>query len=274
MKLYRLLDERSQVTYAVFDGQGYRRVQGDPCHNWQSTQELVKPSRVLPPIAPPQIFAIGLNYRAHAAETNKPLPDAPVVFAKAVTSVIGPDDVIVLPAAGPDCVDYEVELAVIIGRTARNVPAGKALEHVLGYTVANDVSARDWQQRLGQWVRAKSFDTFCPIGPCIETQLDPSDLRLTTSVNGQVMQDSRTSDMVFNVPQLIEFLSADLTLLPGTLILTGTPSGVGVARKPPVFLRAGDKITCSVEGIGELTNMVSAAANASLWEEPKSTWGT
>jgi 2-keto-4-pentenoate hydratase/2-oxohepta-3-ene-1,7-dioic acid hydratase in catechol pathway len=233
----------------------------------------VNPRKILPPVDPPMIFAIGLNYRSHAAETGKPIPEAPVVFAKATTSVIGPGEPILLPAAGPECVDYEVELAVVIGRRARNVKADQAHQYILGYTIANDVSARDWQQRLGQWVRAKSFDTFCPIGPCVETQLDPADLRLTATLNGEVVQDSRTSDLIFSVPRLIEFLSSDLTLLPGTLILTGTPSGVGVARKPQVFLRPGDAITCSVEGIGELTNPVAAAGNATNSPPSAGTWG-
>ena len=151
---------------------------------------------------------------------------------------------------------------VVIGRTCRNVPADQADDYILGYTVANDVSARDWQQRLGQWVRAKSFDSFCPLGPCIETDLDAADVRLTCTLNGETMQDSTTADMVFGVRRLVEFLSADLTLLAGTVILTGTPAGVGVARTPPVFLRDGDTIVCAVEGIGELSNPVVAAPPA------------
>ena len=182
-----------------------------------------------------------------------------MVFAKAPTSVIGPGEPILLPAAGPECVDYEVELAVVIGRRARNVKADQAHQYILGYTIANDVSARDWQQRLGQWVRAKSFDTFCPLGPCIQTDIDPADLRLHLTVNGQVMQDSRTSDLIFNVRRAGGFLSADLTLLPGTVILTGTPSGVGVAPEAAGLPPAGRHGDCSIEGIGELTNPVAAA---------------
>jgi len=259
MKLYRLLDDAGRVVFAAGADGGFRRVAGDVFGEFAVTDEPVRARKVLAPVAPPNIFAIGLNYRGHAAETHKPLPEAPIVFAKATTAVTGPGDPIVLPAAGPDNVDYEAELAVVIGRECRDVPASAALGCILGCTVANDVSARDWQRRLGQWVRAKSFDSFCPLGPCIDTEIDPSDLRVSATLNGQVMQDSRTSDLIFSVPELVAFLSADLTLLPGTVILTGTPAGVGVARSPQVFLRPGDTITCAVEGIGELTNPVAAA---------------
>ena len=273
MRLFRVLDENGHICYAAGEGPEFHAVRGDSPSGFTPSLEQVNPRKILPPVDPPMIFAIGLNYRAHAIETGKPIPDAPVVFAKAPTSVIGPGETILLPAAGPECVDYEVELAVVIGRRARNVKAEQAHQYILGYTIANDVSARDWQQRLGQWVRAKSFDTFCPLGPCIQTDIDPADLRLTTTVNDQVMQDSRTSDLIFNVPQLVEFLSADLTLLPGTVILTGTPSGVGVARKPPVYLRPGDTVTCSIEGIGKLTNPVAAADGAVITGEAAQAWG-
>ena len=261
MNIYRVLTRDGQVCWAAqADGGPPRLIRGDIFGEFTVTDQPVEPAKLLAPVNPPNIFAIGLNYRAHAVEANKPIPDAPVVFAKATTSLNHPGDPIVLPACSQS-VDYEVELAVIIGRRCRNVPADRAVEHILGYCVANDVSARDWQQRLGQWVRAKSFDTFCPVGPCIVTGLDPSNLPLTSILNGQVMQDSRTSDMIFPVPELVEFLSADLTLLPGTLILTGTPSGVGVARKPPVFLKPGDTIVCRIEGIGQISNPVVAAGD-------------
>ncbi len=261
MKLFRVIDERSQVTYAWQKDEQFFRIDGDILGEFSPTDQPVRPARILAPLQPPMIFAIGLNYRAHAIETNKPIPDAPVVFAKSVTSINHPGDPILLPKAGPTCVDYECELAIVIGRTARDVPADRAGEYILGYTIANDVSARDWQQRLGQWVRAKSFDTFCPLGPCIDTQIDPSDLHLTTHVNGEIRQDSRTSDLIFDVPHLIEFLSSDLTLLPGTLILTGTPSGVGVARQPQVFLRPGDEVICRIGGLGELRSPVSGKSS-------------
>ena len=260
MKLYRVLDQDARITFAAEADGVFRKIQGDILGDYAIADREVQAKSILAPVAPPNVFAIGLNYRGHAEETHKPLPDAPVVFAKATTSVIGPAQPIVLPAVGPACVDYEVELAVVIARTCRNVSADAAADYILGYTVANDVSARDWQQRLGQWVRAKSFDTFCPLGPCIETDLDPADLRLSCTLNGRLMQDSTTADLVFSVGQLVEFLSSDLTLLAGTVILTGTPSGVGVARDPQVFLRPGDTVTCAVEGIGELTNPVVAPA--------------
>lgn len=259
MKVYRIIDSTGHVGYAAGAAGGFRRIKGELFGKFQVTDDAVKPARILAPLDPVNIFAIGLNYRAHAIETHKPIPEAPVVFAKATTALNNPGDPIVLPACGPDSVDYECELAVVVGRRCRDVKAADALNYVLGYTVANDVSARDWQAKLMQWVRAKSFDSFCPLGPCIETEIDPSDLHLTTRLNGRLMQDSRTSDLIFNVPQLIEFLSSDLTLLPGTVILTGTPSGVGVARDPQVFLHPGDTVTCAIDGIGELTNPVAAA---------------
>ncbi len=275
MRIYRLLDKDGQACFAAEADGLLRRLEGDLFGDYSIIDQDVAAQKVLPPVAPPNVFAIGLNYRAHAAETGKALPEAPVVFAKATTSVTGPGDPIILPAEGPDCVDYEVELAVVIGRKCRDVPAAAAADFILGYTVANDVSARDWQARLGQWVRAKSFDSFCPLGPCIQTDLDPANARLTCKLNGRVMQDSTTADLIFPVPQLVEFLSADLTLLPGTVILTGTPSGVGVARQPQVFLRDGDTITCAIEGIGELTNPVVSAARSPTSRRscPRQGWG-
>ena len=227
------------------------------------TGETANIGRLLAPVEPPNIFCIGLNYRAHAAETGAPIPDKPVVFMKPTTAVVGPGDPIVLPAAcehGPE-VDYEAELAVVIGRTARDVGVDQALDHVLGYTCACDVSARRWQKRGGggQWIRGKSFDSFCPLGPVLVTAdevRDPQALHLSCVVNGQTMQQGFTSDMIFSVAELIAFLSRDTTLLPGTVILTGTPPGVGFARTPPVFLADGDRVEVSIEGIGTLANPV------------------
>ncbi len=261
MKLYRLQDEQGRITSAAGIDGVLRRIDGDIFGDHRVTDEEVTARKLLPPVSPPNIFAIGRNYRAHAKETGADVPTAPVVFAKATTSLTAPGDPILLPKAGPECVDYEAELAVVIGRRCRNVPVEQALEVVCGYTVGNDVSARDWQKRLGQWVRAKIFDTFCPLGPCIETDLDPTDLPIRSVLNGQVMQDATTADMIFPVAELIAFLSADLTLQPGTVILTGTPEGVGAARDPQVFLRQGDSITCVIDGIGELTNPVLAATD-------------
>ena len=272
MKLYRVLDEDSRPTYAAGEAGALRRIEGDIFGDWGLTDRPVKPTRTLAPVAPLAIFAVGLNYRSHAVETNKPLPDYPVVFAKSATSVIGPDDPILLPAAGPACVDYEVELAVVIGCDCRNVPADRAGEVILGCTVGNDVTARDWQKRLGQWVRGKSFDTFCPLGPCIDTEADPGGLDLQAVLNGQVVQQASTSDLIFSVPRLVEFISADLTLPAGTVIMTGTPAGVGVARRPQVFLRDGDRVTCRIESIGELSNPVALADGADPDAQPVATW--
>lgn len=223
--------------------------------------------KLLPPIEVTNIFCIGLNYRQHAEEMNSPLPEHPVVFMKPTTAVVGSGDPIVIPACCThgDEVDYECELAVVIGKAGRDIPESRALEHVLGYTCGNDVSARRWQKHGGggQWVRGKSFDTFCPLGPCLVTAdeiPDPQTLRITTTLNGQVMQDSTTADMIFPVAKLIAFLSQDTTLLPGTVILTGTPSGVGMGRKPPLYLKDGDEVMIEIERIGKLTNPVRAAA--------------
>mmetsp|Transcript_80176 Transcript_80176/g.232796 ORF Transcript_80176/g.232796 Transcript_80176/m.232796 type:complete len:230 (-) Transcript_80176:109-798(-) len=217
-------------------------------------------------LTPPAIYCIGLNYKQHAKESGMALPAYPVVFSKPPSSVIGHGDAIKIPSiCHPEEVDYEVELAVIIGKAAKDVKEEEALDYVQGYTVANDVSARRWQlkQGGGQWVRGKSFDTFCPLGPRIVPAAeipDPNNLELGCTLNGQVVQKSNTRDMIFSVKQIIAFLSQGTTLQPGTVILTGTPEGVGVARKPPLYLKPGDTISCHVEGIGELTNPVAAEA--------------
>ena len=215
--------------------------------------------KLLAPVAPPNILAIGLNYRSHADESEVAMPDHPLLFIKATTAVMGPGEAIVLPRTAPGEVDYEAELCIVIGKSAKNVRESEALDSVLGYTCGNDVSARDCQLRLdGQWARGKSFDTFCPLGPWIETDLNPDDLALSTCINGEVMQDSRTSCMVFDCRALTSFLSNSMTLAPGTVIMTGTPEGVGFARKPPVFLKPGDTVRVEVEGIGVLENPVVA----------------
>jgi 2-keto-4-pentenoate hydratase/2-oxohepta-3-ene-1,7-dioic acid hydratase in catechol pathway len=220
----------------------------------------VRVARRLAPIDPPNIFAIGRNYREHADEMKATEADAePLIFLKATTSIIGPDDCIVLPRSAPDEVDFEGELAVIIGAKARDVSEAQALEYVLGYCCANDVSARDCQKRRDkQWARGKSFDTFCPLGPGIITRgsLNAESLRIRTILNHRTMQEATTADMVFSVPFLVSYLSRQFTLLPGTVILTGTPGGVGFARSPQVFLRPGDEVTVEIEGIGALTNRV------------------
>jgi 2-keto-4-pentenoate hydratase/2-oxohepta-3-ene-1,7-dioic acid hydratase in catechol pathway len=203
------------------------------------------------------VLCVGQNYLAHVEERGEKRPLAPILFMKATTTVIGPDEPIVIPKIAPTEIDYEAELALVIGKTARHVPENRALEYVLGYTCAHDVSARDCQRNDGQWVRAKSFDTFCPVGPWLETDLDPAHVRVQGRLNGQTMQDASTSLMIFSIPFLISYLSRGMTLLPGTLLLTGTPAGVGFARKPPVFLKPGDLFEVEIEGVGTLRNAVT-----------------
>jgi 2-keto-4-pentenoate hydratase/2-oxohepta-3-ene-1,7-dioic acid hydratase in catechol pathway len=217
--------------------------------------------RLLAPVTRPEkIICVGLNYRDHAAESGQPVPDQPVLFAKYPNSLIGLGASIKLPRAAPESVDYEAELAVVIGRPASRVSTSNALDHVAGYTCANDVSARDLQSRGGQWVHGKAIDTFLPLGPWLVTTDeigDPQRLRISCTVNGDVLQDSNTRQMVFGVAQLISFISQTISLAPGDIIITGTPPGVGFARKPPRFLRAGDDVTVSIERIGDLTNPVA-----------------
>lgn len=214
-------------------------------------------ARVLPPLAPGKILAIGRNYLEHARELNNEAPAEPLVFAIMPSAVIGDGDVIEWESDLTSQVDWEGELAVIIGKTARRVSREAALDYVFGYTVANDVSARDLQTRDKQWTRAKGLDTFCPIGPCIVTAdeiADPQDLRIVTKVNGAEKQRASTADMIFNTRELIEYLSRAFTLHPGDIILTGTPSGVGKAADPPQFLGDGDVVSVEIAGIGKLTN--------------------
>ncbi|MCP4250672.1 MAG: fumarylacetoacetate hydrolase family protein [bacterium] len=218
-------------------------------------------ARLLPPVSPPNVFGIGLNYRAHAAEGGRELPEHPLIFIKATTSVIAAGEPIRLPPSAPDEVDYEAELAIVIGRRASRVTVEQAPDYVLGYTCANDVTARDCQKRIDrQWTRAKGFDTFCPLGPWLVTPdaFDPGDAAVECCLNDEVMQQGRTSDLVFDGPTLISYLSHQFTLLPGTVICTGTPAGVGFSRQPPVFLSAGDQVSVRISGIGTLINPVGA----------------
>lgn len=222
------------------------------------SQGTIRIAAFLPPVEPPNIFAIGRNYRAHVVETGARLPETPLIFEKPTTALTGHDTEIVLPEAAPHEVDFEAELAIVIGRPARRVPPKAALNCVLGYTCANDVSARDCQRLDKQWTRAKGFDTFCPLGPWLVTadELHPDRLGIRSRLNGRLMQDSNTSHMIFACAELISYLSHQFTLLPNTVILTGTPEGVGFARRPPVFLQAGDRIEVEIEGIGTLCNVV------------------
>src|SRR5262245_32297415 len=210
---------------------------------------------------PGKLICIGLNYRDHAAESKMAIPDKPVVFSKFSTAVIAPGEPVVIPPSSSQ-VDYEAELGVVIGRRAKNVSADQALNYVFGYTCFNDVSARDFQFADGQWQRGKSCDTFAPMGPTIVTAdevPDPHTLSIKLLLNGTAMQDSNTDQLIFGVPRLIEFLSETITLEPGDVIATGTPSGVGFARKPPVFLRPGDDMEVQIEKIGGLGTPVVAA---------------
>jgi 2,4-didehydro-3-deoxy-L-rhamnonate hydrolase len=219
-------------------------------------------ARLHAPITRPQkIIAIGLNYEDHAAETGGEIPEKPIVFAKYPNTIIGPGEAIRIPPITEQA-DYEAELAVVIGRPAKNVSESEALEYVFGYTNCNDVSSRDLQfSEGGQWTRSKSIDTFAPIGPYVATRdevPDPRNLWIRCTLNGEVMQDSTTSKMAFSVTELVAFLSTGMTLMPGDIIATGTPAGVGFARDPAVFLKAGDEVTIEIEGLGTLTNPVEA----------------
>src|SRR5687767_6329405 len=207
---------------------------------------------------PGKVICIGLNYRDHAAESNMPLPEKPVVFSKFSTAVVAPGEPVVLPARSQQ-VDYEAELAIVIGRHAKNVSADQAYDYVLGYTAFNDVTARDLRFADGQWQRGKSCDTFAPMGQVIVTTdviTDPHKLSIRLTLNGQTMQNSNTDQLIFSVPQLIEFISESITLEPGDVIATGTPPGVGFARTPPVFLKPGDEMEVLIEGIGGLGNPI------------------
>ncbi|HEX4124913.1 MAG TPA: fumarylacetoacetate hydrolase family protein [Tepidisphaeraceae bacterium] len=264
MRIIRYSDPQGTIRLASESSGGQRtELDGDLFGTLRSTARPAQVAKVLAPLAPSNIFCIGLNYRRHAAEGGKPEPKWPVLFMKSTGAVQNPGDPIELPTHLPsDSVDYECELAVVIGKRCKNVSKADALKYVLGYTAANDVSARDWQNLKGgsQWCRAKTFDTFCPLGPALVTAdeiTDPNSLAIKTIINGETLQDWNTSDMIFSVPTLIEFLSGSTTLLPGSVILTGTPHGVGFARKPPRWLKPGDTVNIEIERIGTLSNPVA-----------------
>lgn len=262
MKIIRCLSSGEVRLARLHDDGHATALTGDLFGTLHDTGTPVPVDKLLAPLEPRDILCIGLNYRKHAAETGLEPPRHPVLFLKASGSVQNPGDPILLPRRlHSDRVDYECELAVVIGRTCSNASRADALSYVAGYTCGNDVSSRDWQKLGGggQWCRGKSFATFCPLGPVLVTPDEipnPNRLRIRTIVNDQVLQDGNTDDMIFDVPALIEFLSASTVLRPGTVILTGTPSGVGMARTPPVFLRPGDSVTVEIERIGTLTNPV------------------
>jgi 2-keto-4-pentenoate hydratase/2-oxohepta-3-ene-1,7-dioic acid hydratase in catechol pathway len=264
MRIIRYRDPQGKTHYGSEDAAGGAvRIAGDVFGNFTVTQEKAEISKLLAPIAPTQILCIGLNYRKHADEVGaKSLPERPILFMKSLNTLQHPGDPILIPThAASHEVDYECELAVVIGKPCRNVTRGQALDYVLGYTCANDVSARDWQLKWGngQWCRGKSFDTFAPLGPALVTADEipnPNDLKIRTILNGEAVQDWSTDDMIFDVASIIESLSGSTTLLPGTVILTGTPHGVGMGFNPPRWLKEGDTVTIEIEKIGALTNPV------------------
>jgi 2-keto-4-pentenoate hydratase/2-oxohepta-3-ene-1,7-dioic acid hydratase in catechol pathway len=227
----------------------------------QLTAPLPRPRR--------NIFCVGKNYYAHAkefagsgfdssAKAGGDIPSVPIIFSKVPESVVGPSDFIELPAGVSDAIDYEAELAVIIGRGGKGIKAADAMQHVWGYTIVNDVTSRDWQNRHLQWHMGKSFDTFCPMGPWLVSAdaCDGANTGVRCWVNGELRQDARTSDLIFNIPTLIETLSAGITLYPGDIIATGTPVGVGIGFKPPKYLQAGDRVRIEIDGIGRIDNPV------------------
>ncbi|MCF8001599.1 MAG: fumarylacetoacetate hydrolase family protein [Halanaerobiales bacterium] len=259
MKIVRFKKDNN-IYYGRLEDDRINKVEGDIFNNYKITSEYMNKNSVslLPPVSPSNIIGIGLNYKRHALESNKSFPEKPIIFLKATTSILGHKKNIKLPNVAPNWVDFEGELAIIIGKEAKNIKVKNVKDYVLGYTCANDVSARDCQFELdNQWARAKSFDTFCPIGPWIETELNnPDNSNITTKLNGEIMQDSNTSNLIFNTKKLVSYCSRNFTLKPGTIILTGTPDGVGFARDPQVFLKKDDKIEIEIEGIGRLVNKV------------------
>ena len=258
MKIARI-QHQGGIDYAVVEKDGYHLIDGDIFREWQQKETVISEdkAKLLVPVVPPQIICIGANYRKHCEESNVPIPDRPLVFFKTFNALANPYDPVILPKICPNEVDYEAELAVVIGKQAKHVSQEEAEKYVLGYTCANDISARDVQMRQDKlWARAKSFDTFCPLGPWIVTGLDGGNLGISLTLNGQVMQNSNTSNMVFSIPYLIHYLSQCMTLYAGSIILTGTPSGVGFGKNPQVYLQEGNTMTVFIEGIGELTNTV------------------
>lgn len=264
MRIIRFLNESEEICFGFdYADQTAVVLKGDIFGDFEKSEKRVPVKKLLAPIRPSAIMCIGLNYREHFEETGMREPEFPVIFMKNPASVVGHESDIILPDScrDPLQVDYEVELAVIIGKLAKSVSQYEALDYVAGYAVANDVSARTWQLKGGghQWIRGKSFDTFCPIGPELvmkDEVIDPDHLEISCKLNGDIMQKGNTSDMIFSIRKLISFLSEDTTLLPGTVILTGTPSGVGFTRTPPVFLKPGDRLELTIENVGTLINTV------------------
>jgi len=263
MKIIRYEDPSGEIHHAAEQEDGsYRRIEGAPLNGYEVTREAASIRKLLAPVVPATIWCIGQNYRRHADEVGMGVAEYPVVFSKGVNALQDPGEPIRIPTRAKSAeIDYEGELVVVIGKPCKDVPRERALDYVAGYTCGNDVSARDWQLKMGgsQWCRGKSFDTFAPLGPCLVTRdsiHDPGTLQIQTIVNGRIMQDANTGEMIHNVPALIEFLSQSTTLLPGTVIFTGTPNGVGMAQGPPLWLKDGDEVSVMIEKIGTLTNRV------------------
>lgn len=249
MRLLRLLHEGKE-RYGTMKGDEIRLLEGSPFKSLKESDARIELSqaRLLAPVLPSKALCIGLNYRDHAKEFDLPIPTSPVVFMKPASAVLAPGAEIIRPTMSRR-VDFEAELVVVIGKKTRHVPAIKAFDYILGYTCGNDVTARDLQPKEGQWTVAKSFDSFMPLGPWIETEVDPSNLAVEAYLNGEKKQSSSTANLIFGVPELVEFLSSVMTLEPGDVIMTGTPSGVG-------SMNPGDEIAVEIEGIGRLVNTV------------------
>ncbi len=256
LKLVRFRAGR-RVRWGALEGDTVRELLRSPFQGLEAGEATYAASevRLLAPCAPSKVVCVGLNYRDHAAEGGHEVPEEPLLFLKPPTAVIGPGDAIVYPRMS-NRVDHEAELGVVMGRRARNVTPGEAIDFVLGYVCVNDVTARDLQRRDGQWTRAKGFDTFCPVGPLIDTGVDPGNLGIECRVNGVLKQSSTTREMIFPVPALVSFISQVMTLLPGDLICTGTPGGIGP-------LQPGDEVEVAVEHLGSLRNRVVAAGTLS-----------
>lgn len=249
MKIVRF-EHEGEVRYGVQEGEFIRMAKGDPFVGWQLGEQriVLKNVRLLAPCEPSKVVCIGLNYVDHAAELNMDLPDEPLMFLKPPTAVCGPGDAIVYPPMTEN-LHYEAELGIVMGRRAKDISEAESFGHILGYTCANDVTARDLQARDGQWTRCKSFDTFMPLGPCIETSFNPDSAGIRLTLNGEEKQSSNTSNFIFKIPRLVSFVSQVMTLLPGDVIITGTPPGIGPMER-------GDTVRVAIEGIGALENVV------------------
>ena len=249
MKIIRFSFD-DKISYGIINGSTIQEIEDTPFDHIKLTAHYynLKQVKLLPPCTPSKIVALGLNYHTHAKELNLPVPDAPLLFLKPSTAVIGPEDNIIYPSAASR-VDYEGELAVVIKKPVWRVAIKDALDYILGYTCFNDVTARDLQNHDKQWTRAKSFDTFAAVGPCIETELEPTNMIVETYLNGKLKQQGNASDLIYSIPELINFISNVMTLLPGDIIATGTPSGTGA-------MYPGDSVEVRIEPIGRLKNSV------------------